>query len=141
MSLVTSFEISNGSAGLFARSLSRGSDGLIDQLELSLFDENIRGLAVIDGHYHDAFMQLAVWAEGLAERWKGWDGERIYESLNHDLVMKATHSGSHVHIDVALRGSVMPGGWRMLVSLSLDAGEELSSVAGSISTFCRSRAE
>lgn len=136
---MTSFEIPGGSAGLMVRALSRGDDGLVDRAEFVLFDENVRGRTVVGGHYSDSFVPLAVWAEGLAEGWRGWSGERAYESLDGDVTLTALHHGSRIGIDVDLRGSSHPEAWRMRVWLSIEAGEEFARVARAISVFGRSR--
>jgi Family of unknown function (DUF6228) len=36
-------------------------------------------------HYATGFDELVAFFNGLAADWRGWQGERTYESLEHDL--------------------------------------------------------
>ena len=73
----------------------------------------------------DGFGQLARFFEDLATSWRGWSGERAYESIEHDLRIVATHDG-HVRLRVRLWQSTDPDGWKLETALRLDAGEQLT---------------
>jgi hypothetical protein len=59
--------------------------------------------------YSDGFGQLAGFFAELAASWRGWRGERTYESIEHDLRIVATHDG-HVRLKVRLWQSTDPNG-------------------------------
>ena len=48
----------------------------------------------------------------MASSWRGWDGTRVFESIEHDLRLSATHDG-HVNLRVLLWESTEPLGWRV----------------------------
>ena len=63
----------------------------------------------VSAHYAIGFDDLVKFFRGLASDWRGWQGERSYESLDHDLRLAAAHDG-HVQLAVRLR-EVRPDGW------------------------------
>jgi uncharacterized protein DUF6228 len=66
---------------------------------------------------------LAAFLEDLAERWRGWDGDRAWESLG--LVLAARHDRSgHVTVDATLSADYASPDdrWQVRASLSVDAG-------------------
>jgi len=93
------------------------------------------GRDVYEG-YSNGFEPLAAFFEELAESWRGWQGERIYESIEHDLRIVATHDG-HVRLKVRLWQSTDPDGWMVETTLRLEAGEQLSQAARDIAAMVR----
>ena len=83
----------------------------------------------VSGHYAVTFRDLIEFFQQMAADWRGWDGSRVYESLEHDLRLEATHEGSHVRLDVTLRQSSQADGWRVSATLRLEPGEQLSRAA------------
>ena len=82
---------------------------------------------------------LARYFDQLAQDWRGWDGERAWESLEHDLSLIATHDGrGTVRLRVLLRTDTLDargeGWWRAEASLSIDAGTYLTNVARAAKT-------
>jgi hypothetical protein len=64
----------------------------------------------------------------LADAYRGWDGVRTWESLEHDLRMEATHDGrGHVSLRFVIRGpqAYEPDAWEASVVVTLDAGEDM----------------
>jgi hypothetical protein len=53
-----------------------------------------------------------------------------YESLEHDLQLRAIHNG-HVMIDVRLSESTV-GGWTASSTLSVEPGEELARISSDV---------
>lgn len=84
------------------------------------------------------FTALAAYFTSLAEDWRGWQGERVFESIEGDLRIYATHDG-HVNLRVLLWESTVQHGWRMEVGVRLDAGEALSRAAMDVASLVRSR--
>jgi hypothetical protein len=81
---------------------------------------------------------LPEWARGLAEDWRGWCGERIWRSLEDDMIIKASHDGrGHVALRVTLRGpkGYLPDAWHASATVRLDAGEEMTGLAAAVRAF------
>lgn len=82
---------------------------------------------------------LAVWVHALAQSYAGWDGERIWESLERDARISARHDGrGHVTLRFVVRGGVRgcePDAWEASVSVYLDAGEDMRRLADAIEAF------
>jgi hypothetical protein len=82
----------------------------------------------ISAHYATGFDELAGFFRGLAASWRGWQGERVYEPLERDLRLTATHDG-HVRLALQLRQSTVPDGWSVAAVMRLDPGEEMTGIA------------
>ena len=82
-------------------------------------------------HYATGFDELVRFFRGLAADWRGWPGERTYESLEHELRLVAIHDG-HVRIAVQLRQSSLPDGWSASGEFRVDPGVELTRAAESV---------
>jgi len=62
--------------------------------------------------------------EDLAKHWKGWEGEKAYESLEYQLKIScAVDRTGHVHLRVSLRGDMAGSNWRAEDTLYLEAGQ------------------
>src|SRR3954470_21835089 len=73
---------------------------------------------------------LPHFLSGLASSWRGWEGERIWTSLESDLELKTTHDGrGTVALVVTLRNDIFDArgerGWKAQALLTLDAGTAL----------------
>src|SRR5262249_11621560 len=71
---------------------------------------------------------IVAWAADLAESYRGWDGARIWESLEHDLRIDATHDGpGHVSLRFLIRGprGHDRGAWEASIVVTLDAGQDM----------------
>jgi Family of unknown function (DUF6228) len=80
------------------------------------------------------FGDLVAFFNGLAAGWRGWQGTRTYESLEHDLRLTATHDG-HVQLVVQLRETMVPDGWSATAVVQLDRGEEMIRAAGDVAAL------
>jgi hypothetical protein len=85
---------------------------------------------------HDTgFGDLAAFFGRLAADWRGWDGERVWESLEHDLRLAATHDG-HVQLAVQLlQRPEWQAGWSAAAVISLEPGEEMTRVAEDVAAL------
>jgi hypothetical protein len=108
--------------------VGRPDDGPAEVLNFELRDLNLRASKDVYGGYAHSFGDLAQYFDGLAADWRGWSDVRIYESLEHDLRLEATHDG-HVQIRVRLWQSADIDGWDVWANLRVDPGEELSRAA------------
>ncbi len=78
----------------------------------------------------DDVHRLARFVSQVEQDWRGWSGERVFESVEGELRISAIHDRSaHVHLDSELRESVDPVGWQLRVRVSIEAGEELTQFA------------
>lgn len=107
---------------------ARDADGTANLLQVRLRDVGLEASKTVPSGYVDGARGLVRFFEELAEAWRGWPDERIFESVEHDLLIVATHDG-HVRLDVRLQQTTHPDGWRVEVSLRLDAGEQLARAA------------
>jgi hypothetical protein len=92
--------------------------------EQALVHVHVDGLSATHwiAEYPDFRGLVAYFAE-LERNWRGWRGTKNWVSLEGDLVLAATHTGSHVEVSVSLD---TPSAWRAQADLSIGAGEELS---------------
>ena len=74
---------------------------------------------------HETLRGLAALFTELAEDWRGWDGERVWLSLEGEFAARATHNGLGTVELVVTLGEPEPkatGMWSVQASLFLDAG-------------------
>jgi hypothetical protein len=120
--------------GLQFAEVERGPDGEIEyawaRLRVAGLDASLRVWA----QYATGFDELVGFFRGLAASWRGWQGERTYESLEHDLRLTATHDG-HVRLAVQLRQSTVPDGWSAAAVIRLDPGEEMTRAAEDVAAL------
>ena len=117
--------IGHGSRTLtFARDEERD-----DNVVATLADGGLRAELRIEAGYI-GYAGLGTFFAELDRAWRGWKGAIEFESLEHDLLLRATHRG-HVMIDVRLREST-PDGWTASSTISVDPGEELSRIASAV---------
>lgn len=116
----------------------RSREGRVEILDVAVRAEDLEASKGVHGGYGDGSELLVRFFEDLATSWRGWDGERVYESIEHDLRIAATHDG-HVRLAIELSWQhVDPGhGWRAEIAIRLDAGEELTRAAQDLSTVVR----
>jgi hypothetical protein len=85
------------------------------------------GRAACTVHEHGDL--LSPFFADLAESWSGWEGEKVYRSLEADLELRASHDGlGSINLGVII-GRVAPPSWTMAAGLQIDAGEQLASIA------------
>ena len=83
---------------------------------------DLRAEATFHERYDRERLRLDEFFGGLAERWRGWEGEMEWEALG--LKLSARHDGlGHVTLEVSLQGHyARPESWVVSASLQLDAG-------------------
>ncbi|MFJ6793690.1 DUF6228 family protein [Streptomyces sp. NPDC091268] len=81
--------------------------------------------------------ELAPFLEELAEDFAGWEGERHWETNDHDLSVAAVfRSGGYVGMTWTLRPwRRADGGWSASVTTHLEAGEQMASFAADLRPF------
>lgn len=88
------------------------------------------GRAACTVHEHGDL--LSPFFADLAESWSGWEGKKVYRSLEADLELRASHDGLGSISLAAISGRVTPPSWTMTAGLQVDAGEKLASVANAL---------
>jgi hypothetical protein len=68
----------------------------------------------------------------MARDWKGWERQKQWATLEDELRLtaKADHTG-HIYLEVIMRDSGRPHGWRLQATLQLEAGQ-LEAIAHSV---------
>lgn len=69
---------------------------------------------------------LAAFFDALADEWRGWTGDKVFSSVEHDFVLRATHDGrGHVLLWVRLGTHVAADAksWLVTAPLALEAGQ------------------
>ena len=88
------------------------------------------GAVVTQGQDLDAFF------DRLVASWRGWQGEQVWEALEHQMSIAASHDGlGHVRLRVTLRQDHLPDAWEASATFVVDAGEELRGLASRIAHF------
>lgn len=108
--------------------LQRDPHGEIRSVLVRLRMPGLNASLRVSAHYATAFDELARFLTELAADWRGWRGERTYESLEHDLQLTATHDG-HIQLAVQLQETSAPDGWSAAGTVQLDPGEEMTRAA------------
>ncbi|MDQ0708736.1 hypothetical protein QFZ52_001388 [Arthrobacter woluwensis] len=104
----------------------RDGDGTVDSLTVEV---NLNGLRAVKSVYDfDRWSGLLAFFKELASGWRGWTGEKTFDSLEGDFTLAATHIG-HIRIVVELKDRESPTPWSTVAELSVDPGEELSAAA------------
>jgi hypothetical protein len=77
---------------------------------------------------------LAPFLEGLARDFRGWQGERVWQTNDRDLTLRAVfRSGGHVGLTWTLRPWRTPvDSWDASVTTWLEAGEQMSALAADV---------
>jgi hypothetical protein len=92
-------------------------------------------------NYASGFQDLAEFFGRLADDWSGWSGQRVWESVEHDLRIDARHEFQHVQLRITLRHDG-PGwgnqGWKARADLTIEPGEELARVASDLQVLAAS---
>ncbi|MEV0267087.1 DUF6228 family protein [Streptomyces sp. NPDC050617] len=80
---------------------------------------------------------LAAFLEELVADYRGWDGERSWQTNDRDLTVSAVfRSGGYVGLTWALRPwPQAAGGWGSSVTTWLEAGEQMASLAADVRSF------
>ncbi|OIV39425.1 hypothetical protein BIV57_00870 [Mangrovactinospora gilvigrisea] len=80
---------------------------------------------------------LAPFLDELAADFRGWRGERVWQTADRDLAVRAIfHSGGHVAVSWTLCPWRNPtDGWKATVTTWLEAGEQMSILAADVRDF------
>src|ERR1041384_5591920 len=91
-----------------------------DYFEVVLSEPNFRGMLKV--YQPDSPLPTELFRD-LARNWKGWDGKRLWASIEGELTLSATcDSAGHTMLTVELRRQTRDA-WRLLGHLVLEAGQ------------------
>jgi hypothetical protein len=86
------------------------------------------------------FTDLVTFFESMEKSWRGWRGTRIWESLEGELHLVASHRGGTIQLKVTIRRPALDGrndGWVAEGILAIEPGEELTRIAREVAAFAR----
>lgn len=130
-------EITGESGRGFVRLRGAGrpwNDELLD-LQCELTDDGVEAATAVRTLNGDG---IGPWAADLAESYQGWDGVRVWQSLERHLRIEVTHDRrGHVSLRFVIRGPrpYEPDAWEAPVVVTLDAGEDMRRFAADLSNF------
>jgi Family of unknown function (DUF6228) len=131
---VDEVRIGSMSATMTLACARRLPNGAAELLDVTIRDVDLTAGRAVYAGYAEGFGLLAEFFAELAASWRGWKGERTYESIDHDLRIVATHDG-HIQLKVRLWQSGDPDGWTVETIFRIDAGEQLSHAAAEIAAL------
>jgi uncharacterized protein (DUF433 family) len=87
------------------------------------------GIIAVANVHHLGFSPASFFTD-LEDNWRGWEGERSWVAMEHQLLLNATIDPTgHIHLLVTLRDDPGPGGWTLRVPITVESGEQLSAIA------------
>lgn len=134
MRTVEAAAVGRRASSLRFEQVRRGPHGEIRSVVVRLRLPGLEASLTVSAHYATGFDELAGFLSELASHWRGWHGERTYESLEHDLRLTATHDG-HVRLAVQLWQTSVPDGWSVTGIVQLDPGEEMTRAAQDVAAL------
>ena len=120
--------------GLRFEQVQRGPHGEIRSVVMRLHMPGLDASLRVSAHYATGFDELVGFLNEMASDWRGWQGERTYESLEHDLRLTAMHDG-HIQLVVQLRETSAADGWSATGPVHLDPGEEMTRAAQDVAAL------
>jgi Family of unknown function (DUF6228) len=124
--------------GLVLHDAIRDDAGDLMFLRVDLAVDEMRAGLTACANYATGFTDLAGLFAAMAADWRGWSGERRYESVEHDLLLIGTHLGSRVKVDVELT-STRDLWWQVRTAFTVDAGEQLTTIADELAALVAPR--
>lgn len=71
--------------------------------------------------------QLLGFFVDVERSWRGWDGDRRFESVEGDFIMSARHDRRHIELVVSLNSNQYPErSWKCEVVVVVEPGEQLT---------------
>lgn len=129
---MTGVRVHDGRTGLTFRD-PRGAGGAVDYVTVGLESRGLSAEREVYAGWESGFAGLVSYFADLSAAWRGWEGERVFESIEGDLRLTASHFGSRVSVVVVLWESTNPLGWRVEAELEIEPGEQLSRTADELS--------
>lgn len=113
-------------------------DAYADAVLVTLLAPGLSASLVV--HAFDEYLEILVdFVADLERSFRGWVGERTYESLEGDLRIVATHVGRAVRLAVRLTSNQERVPWTAEADVLLEPGEELRRAARDVADLIRPR--
>ncbi|SCL64246.1 hypothetical protein GA0070604_5161 [Micromonospora eburnea] len=111
-------------------------DGYVAVMQVELYDQGLTAGRGIELAWltHAQEPDLVDFFQQLADDWRGWDGERSWRSLDATMRITAQHDGKgHVTLGGTLhQDSYSPDGWLARVFITVEAGEQMTSLVADL---------
>ncbi|MBL6279770.1 hypothetical protein JMF97_26805 [Micromonospora fiedleri] len=111
-------------------------EGYVVVMQVELHDQGLTARRGVDLAWptHAQEPDLVIFFEQLADDWRGWEGERSWRSLDATMRITARHDGKgHVSLGGTLRqDSYSPDGWLARVFITVEAGEQMTSLVADL---------
>ena len=135
--LVDAATIGNERGALRFGDVRRAGDGSAEYVTAVLEVGGLNARTEVVANYAQGFDDLVEFFRQLAQDWRGWTGERVWESVEGELSIAAAHRG-HVELDVRLREGPHRR-WSARSTLLIEPGEELSRGAREVADLLAER--
>lgn len=76
---------------------------------------------------------LPDFIQSIEADWRGWGGERSWQSLEGGLRIDAKHGGRAIELLVIVRSGYVPDSWELRIPFAVEPGEQLSALAKEVS--------
>jgi hypothetical protein len=108
----------------------RMEDGELFRPTAAVQVEDAAATSRIAANYALGFDDLVEFLSDLADSWKGWEGEKSWNSLEDDLAITARFKGfGRVVLTVELKGPSSPYDWTLSASITTDPGAQMAEAA------------
>lgn len=112
-------------------------EGYVAVMQVELYDEGLtarRDVELSLPYHAPEEPDLVTFFQQLADDWRGWKGERSWRSLDATMQITARHdSKGHVSLGATLyQDSYSPDGWLAQVFLTVEAGEQMTSLVADL---------
>ena len=79
---------------------------------------------------------LIAFFDDLAASWRGWEGEQVWASIEHDLRLAAVEDDlGHVRLSLTISNGPIPSWTVQVLDVIVEAGEEFSALARAVSAW------
>lgn len=127
-SLLTIADSAEGATVTIGRAVDPYGDGWFVDYQVELTGHGLRARSSVRDE--QGANNLPAFFDKLAASWRGWDGEMVWESIEHDLRITARHDGAgHVTLCFCLRENYSERAWGATVYVTVDAGEDMKGLA------------
>ena len=112
---------SSGHVGLRFFNPERNPTGELDYFSIEISNPTISGTTRVYAFQSDG---LSTLFDEMARDWRGWDGQKKWESLEGELSLSSSSDGKgHILIEVIAQESVHPDSWRIKAMIMIEAGQ------------------
>ena len=117
-----------------------GQDGYFESYRVRLINDVLEADIEVDGR---RYLNMSTGEEeffsDLAASWRGWSGQKVFESLEHDLQMIATADRTG-HVDLLVKITKLWPETTASAHLALDASQSLDGIAREARKFFKQTA-